>query len=89
MLKAFTAAAFAVTMSAFAAQAATDAECEAAIASAQDAAENNIILSQQEAKREEYSRMLADASQKGIEGDYEKCLQLVKDARGGFGVGQE
>lgn len=86
MFKLFAAAAVAVTMSAFAAEAATQQDCDEAIAAAQQAGEDNINIEEDEQKETEFSDMLADASQKGIEGDFDKCLQLVKDARGGFGL---
>ncbi|WMS42393.1 hypothetical protein RDV64_20380 [Acuticoccus sp. MNP-M23] len=88
MFKILSAAALAMTLSVFAAEAATEADCEAAVASAQEAAEDNITLSQNEQKQMEFSQRIEHAAQEGIKGNPDKCLELVHDVRGGFGLPQ-
>ncbi len=88
MFRILAAAAVAFSLSTFGAQAATQEECDAAIAQAQQDAENNVIIAQKEQKEMEFSELLAKASEEGVNGDYDKCLQWVHDARGGFGLEQ-
>lgn len=64
-----------------AALASSEAECEAAIKSAQEAAESDAIVENSEAREEEISDLLARAGEAGIEKHYERCLELVKQAR--------
>lgn len=68
------------------AQAATEAECEAAIRKTQDDASRNAALSANDEKADDLSTMLARAGSAGENGNYEQCLQLVRDARGAAGL---
>ncbi len=69
-----------------AAEAATQAECTAAVRDAQRASINSIILRNEKQKSMRFSQLLARASAMGQRGDYEGCLQQVRNARGGYGI---
>ncbi len=64
----------------------TEADCEAAIEKAQSDAASDGVLQSSDAKMNELSTSLARAGTAGIEGDYAKCLEMVRDARGGAGL---
>jgi hypothetical protein len=66
--------------------AATEADCEAAIRQAQADAEQSPIIAEQEGRADRLATELSRAGEEGIRGNYEKCLTIVKDARGGAGL---
>lgn len=79
------------TMVAFAASpafAATEQECEAAIAQTQREAADSPTLGDNEGRGEELATMLAQAGEAGLQGNYDRCLELVRDARGSAGLAQ-
>jgi len=87
-----TAAISAVLLSAFAmspALAATQAECEAAIAKTQNDMESNAgAMMEKDSIRQEWSLRLDEANGYGAQGDPEKCLTTVKGVRGEAGLGE-
>lgn len=79
------------TMVAFAASpafAATEQDCKAAIAETQREAADSPSLGNNEGRAGELSTMLARAGEAGLQGKYEHCLELVRDARGSAGLAQ-
>ena len=64
----------------------TEADCETAVQQTQNDADNNAELQTNDGRAEELATNLARASTAGIDGDYEKCLEMVRDARGAAGL---
>jgi len=69
--------------------AASEAECTAAVQKAEDDAENMPDMEDPSSRRDHFETMLAQAGEAGIRGDYDRCLELVRDARGGSGLSPE
>ncbi|RAI00428.1 hypothetical protein DLJ53_14255 [Acuticoccus sediminis] len=87
MLQYFKVAAVAAALvTSTAAFAQTEADCEAAIRQTQADAENDGNLQNNDDKSDELATMLAEAGEAGIQGEYQKCLDMVRDARGAAGL---
>ncbi|MCF3933436.1 hypothetical protein L1787_08440 [Acuticoccus sp. M5D2P5] len=68
------------------AMAATEEECEAAIAQTQADMESDAALQANDDRANEMTTMLAEAGEAGEQGNYEECLQKVEDTRGAAGL---
>lgn len=68
------------------ASAADRQECESAIKQTQSDAAQNPILQDSEARMGELQTSLARAGEAGQEGDFDRCLEIVRDARGAAGL---
>lgn len=68
--------------------AATEQECEVAIADTQREAAESPSLGNNEGRGQELATMLARAGEAGLQGNYDQCLELVRDARGSAGLAQ-
>jgi hypothetical protein len=64
----------------------TEQTCEAAVEQAQRDAANDPALAANDERGNELSTMLAEASEAGLQGNAERCLELVRDARGAAGL---
>lgn len=69
--------------------ASSEAECTAAVQKAEADASNMPDMEDPSSRRDHFETMLAQASEAGIQGDYDRCLELVRDARGGSGLSPE
>ncbi|WMS42392.1 hypothetical protein RDV64_20375 [Acuticoccus sp. MNP-M23] len=65
--------------------AATEADCMAAVHAAHHQGSRSIGLKNDSQKSMRFSQMIYAAVHQGKIGEYEKCLQIVRNARGGFG----
>jgi hypothetical protein len=84
-----TAAAFvviaAVGTAAFPAAAQTEEDCKNAVWQAQEGLESS-QLGEADNRAGHIETLLAQAGEAGLQGDYEKCLEIVRDAEGAAGL---
>ncbi|WP_108660232.1 hypothetical protein [Acuticoccus kandeliae] len=87
MMKRLSAAAAILAMcAAVPAMAASEEECEAAIAKTQSDMESDAALQANGDRMNEMQTLLAQAGEAGEQGNYDLCLQRVKDTRGAAGL---
>lgn len=88
MFKPLAAGALALATSTVAAHAATPQECRTAVHQAQHLAGHSITLKNDTQKSMRFSQMMALAIHESFVGNDDKCLQIIRNARGGFGLPQ-